>query len=275
MQSRASLFRIILSALMATGVLAPGSRARAQKTVPVDMASGWIRRDWDKCRDPSRMRQGNRSITIETDTSAALYWQIPTRSGQPMKIDRNQGWIRECDRPPADFDRQIQKQDRNGDQLLDASEYRYVTWRWRVDNTIDDRATIDSNGKIQREGDDFAAKLGISILKKGSDDLREISYIWTRTLPEETVIVHEKRVLFWSFQYHRIVAESGEAAVNTWVPEVRNLYADYKRIYPNEEPGRIVRIYVMTDSDNTRDRVTGSFAEIEFHKRHPSGYAEK
>ena len=51
------------------------------------------------------------------------------------------------------------------------------------------------------------------------------------------------------------------SAVNStplaWVPETRNLYEDFKRFYPDEEPKEVVRIYLMSDSDNTGSKVTG------------------
>ena len=268
-ESIARTLRSILPVLTLSGAMAVGACAWAQDAVPVDMASGWVRRDWDECRGRTRLVLENKIITIASDTSAALFWQIPTRSGRPMDIDMGQRWVRECDPPPSGFGEEIQKRDREGDRLLSVSDYRYVTWRWRIDRTIDDRETVDSEGKIQKAGDDFAAKIGISILRKGSDNLREIAYVWTRALPEESVLIQERRILFWNYKWHRIVAESGAENAGAWVGEIRDLYADYKRIYPDEEPGRIVRIYLMADSDNTGDRVTGSFAGIEFHRRKP------
>jgi hypothetical protein len=237
--------------------------------VTLDMSSDWIRRDWSECEDPSRMSSDRNKLTIKTEDSAALYWQVPTRNGA-LEIDANQDWIQSCDRPPRDFAQTVSR-GANRSRLLNVADHRYFTWKWNVSNTIDDAKTIDEDGRIQADGDDFAAKIGISILKKGTNDPREISYVWMRSLPEETVIVHEKRVLFWRFQYHRIVAESGEGQVGKWVSEARDLYADYKRIYPNEEPGEIVRIYVMSDSDNTTSKVTGTFSDLTFAKKRPTG----
>lgn len=209
-----------------------------------------------------------KTMKIETERSAALYWQVPIRSGH-LSIDRDQSWIQECDRPPQSFARSVSR-DAKQSELMDVSDFRYFTWKWRVSNTMDDRNTIDEEGVIQKEGDDFAAKIGITILKKGSDSPREISYVWTRNLPEEKVIVQQKRIVFWKFKYHRIVAESGEEQVGKWVAEARDLYADYKRIYPDEEPGKIVRIYVMSDSDNTESKVTGAFSDLSFKRTKPT-----
>ncbi len=259
----------ILQALPIFGILLSVSVLSAQETVPVQMENGWLRRDWAKCEGNTQLVTQDNTATITSDHSAALFWQIPTREGKALDIDRDRTWIQECDRPPTDFDSEILGKDPDNQKLLNVSDYRYITWKWRVNGTIDDRQTADKDGKILKEGDDFAGKLGISILKKGSDDLREIAYVWTRSIPEESILYQEKRVLFWRYRWHRIVTQSGNQQVGEWVPELRDIYADYKRIYPNEEPGRIVRIYLMSDADNTATQISGAFSNIEFHKNKP------
>ncbi len=260
--------KVLLTLIAVHTLIATATPTASQERVSLDLASLWLRRDWNDCEDPSRLIQQNGSLTIQTEKSAALYWQVPTLHG-PLDIETDTDWIRDCNRPPRDFANDVRRIDRETGVLLDASDHRYLSWKWRVSNTVDDRETVDKKGKIQRKGDDFAAKLGVSLLRKGSDDLREISYVWTRSLPEESILVQEKRIFFWRFQYHRIVAESGESNVGRWVPEVRNLYADYRRVYPNEEPGRIVRVYLMSDSDNTGGAVTGAFSDLAFHRTRP------
>jgi hypothetical protein len=257
-------FKLIL---LLSIVLASYGSSWSQATISLDMSQDWTRRDWSECEDASIMSSDHHKLTIATERSAALYWQVPTKQG-PLGIDSSLGWVEECDRPPRNFAKTVA----DGPQrqsLLDVSDYRYFTWKWNVTNTIDDANTIDANGRIQPDGDDFAAKLGISILKKGSNELREVSYVWTRNLPEESVLLHEKTILFWRFRYHRIVAQTGDKQVGEWVSEARDLYADYKRIYPDEEPGKIVRIYVMSDSDNTESRVTGTFGDLRFQTTRP------
>jgi hypothetical protein len=259
--------RKIKRSILLSIVMASCGSAWSQTPISLDMSQGWTRRDWFECEDASKMSSNRDKLTIATDSSAALYWQVPTKGG-PLPIDTNLDWVQDCDRPPRDFAQTVA----DGPQrqsLLDVSDYRYFSWKWNVTNTIDDKNTIDSDGKIQPEGDDFAAKLGIAILKKGSNQLREISYVWTRNLPEESVLLHEKRILFWRFKYHRIVAQSGDKQVGEWVSEARDLYADYKRIYPGEEPGKIVRIYVMSDSDNTDSKVAGTFSDLTFQPQRP------
>lgn len=233
--------------------------------VPVDMTTGWYRRDWDGCDDPSEMSLVEGAMNLRTESSAVMYWQVPMRSGRPLALNADQKWIRECDRPPRDFGKTIRRGLQEED-FLDASELRFLSWRWRIEGTVDDSDTVDDKGKIRSQGDDFAAKLGVSILSRGSENLREVSYVWTRTLPEDALLFQETKVLFFRARYYRIVAESGEAHAGDWVEESVDLHADFKRAYPDEEPGTIVRVYLMSDSDDTGSRTAASFAGLRFSR---------
>ena len=251
-------------------LLTLSSITHAQDHISVDMNADWLRRDWDKCRENVKTQYQNGVFTIQSDQAAALFWQVPTQNGTALPIDRTQNWVERCDRPPTGFEKDIRKQAKNQHPLISVSEYHHISWRWRISNTIDDSQTVDKKGKIQKKGDDFAAKLGISILNT-EGKLREIAYLWTRTIPEETQLTQVTTIIPWllKFKWYRIVAQSGDQYINTWVNETRNLYKEFKRFYPNEEPAEIVRIYLMSDSDNTKSRVTGSFADLSFHKNSP------
>jgi hypothetical protein len=62
-----------------------------------------------------------------------------------------------------------------------------------------------------------------------------------------------------------IVVESGEAKLNQWVKEERNIYEDYKKAF-KEEPPAISGIAIMTDTDNTGESVTAFYGDIIFKK---------
>ena len=245
----------------------------AQDQIPVDLNTQWLRRDWDKCRENVTATYHNQAFTIQSDHAAALFWQIPTQSGQALEIDHNQSWVQKCERPPMGFEKDIQKGNR--DRLISVKDYPYISWQWRITNTIDDKDTANKKGEIKKDGDDFAAKVGISILNH-KEELREIAYLWTRTIPEETVLTQKTTVVRWLYEFilYRIVAQSGDQQLNTWVNEKRNLYEDFKKIYPNEEPREIVRVYLMSDSDNTGSTTSGAFANLLFHKNPPAGYVK-
>ena len=237
--------------------------------VTIDMTR-WYRRDWQKCRSATTMQFVDGAVHIVSEKSGGLFWQIPLLQGTPMDLDRDENrWLDECKRPPVSFNKEIER--RGFDDLLDMGEHRQITWRWKVDHsTVDDANLVDDKGKVEKEYDDFPAMIGISMLKKGSDTVREIAYVWTRSLPESTILTAETTVipLIWKMKWRRIVAESGTENFGRWVRESHDLYEDYRRGYPGEEPGKILRIYLMTDTDNTKSRSSAWYADIVFH-RHP------
>ncbi|MYD61133.1 MAG: DUF3047 domain-containing protein [Gemmatimonadetes bacterium] len=264
------MIRNIFWNLLKIGFLIFPCVVQAQDRVAVDMGGDWLRRDWDDCGENVTGQHRDGVFAIRSDHAAALFWQVPTKNGTALSIDRSQDWIKRCDRPPRSFGKDVREQAQGQYDLISATEYPYISWRWRVSNTIDDSGTADHKGKIQKSGDDFAAKIGISVLNTRGK-LREVAYLWTRTIPEETSLTQVTSVALGivKYKWYRIVAESGDQNVNQWVGESRNFYRDFKRFYPDEEPAEVVRVYLMSDSDNTGSKVTGAFADLMFHRRPP------
>jgi len=258
---------MLLVAIAGGTALAVAQAPATPETLPLDM-SVWYRRDYARCNGAGRVTKGGTSITIEADHSALKYWQVPTLLG-PLPINERAGWIRRCDRPPGAFAAEARKRGEAEQIMVQITDYPYVTWRWRIDGTVDDSRTANAAGKIQSAGDDFAAKIGFQMIPKGGDDLREVAYVWTRSIPEGTTLVQEAGALFWHFSFYRIVAESGDDHVGEWRTETRNLLEEYRRIWPDEEPGALMRIFLMTDGDNTGTKVAASYADIVLHRSPP------
>ena len=233
--------------------------------------SQWYRRDWDDCESATRFHFADGLVHITSDRSGGLFWQIPTIQGRPITLDpKDHPWLDDCRRPPRSFNSEIVKQ--GFDQFIDVADYPYVSWRWKVDNSTIEEQLVDSNGKLKKGFDDFAGKIGISILKKGSNTIREVAYVWSSNLPESLMFKTETTIIpmLWKMEWRRFVVESGRESEGRWVSESRNLYEDFKRGYPGEEPGKILRILLQTDSDNTQSRTDAWYADIAFHK-HPPG----
>ena len=266
-QLRPPVALILLVAIAGGTALAGAQAQELPDTLPLDM-SVWYRRDYNRCNGAGRVTTGGDSITIQADHSALKYWQAPTLIG-PLPINERWGWIRRCDRPPGAFAAEARKRGEAEQILIRVEDYPYVTWRWRIEGTVDDSRTASPAGKIMRAGDDFAAKIGFQMLPEGSDDLREVAYVWTRSIPEGTTLVQEAGALFWHFKFYRIVAESGDEHVGEWRTETRNLLDEYHRIWPDEKPGVLVRIFLMTDGDNTGTIATASYADIVLHRNPP------
>jgi hypothetical protein len=83
-----------------------------------------------------------------------------------------------------------------------------------------------------------------------------LMYIWSEQVPLETVIPSAH-----TSQIKMLVASSGPAGLGQWQTLRRDLRADYKRAF-NEEPGALLGIGVMTDTDNTGAKASARYADI-------------
>ena len=247
----------------------PGHAKDRADEASVDMDQ-WYRRDWHECKSATKFNYFGNTVQITSEQSTGLIWQIPTVNNTPMVLDReSNAWLEDCERPPRSLNSEISE--RGVDDLIEVSEFRYVSWRWKVDYATMKDQQVEQGKKLKSKYDDFPAKFGITIQRKGSSSIREVAYIWSKTLPEDRMFRAETTIIpkIWKLKWWRFVAESGLEHPGTWVPEVRDLYEDYKKAYPGEEPGKILRVYLMTDSDNTKSRVSTWYADIMFHKEAP------
>jgi len=60
-----------------------------------------------------------------------------------------------------------------------------------------------------------------------------------------------------------LVVASGASGLGQWQSVRRNLAEDYRRAY-GAEPGRVLGVAVMTDTDNTGAKAVGQYSDIRF-----------
>ena len=157
---------------------------------------------------------------------------------------------------------------------INPKEYPIVQWRWKVTNIL-------KKGDVHRkEGDDYPARIYITfeydpsklsffekvkyetikLLYGQYPPLGAINYIWESKAPIGTVVPNP-----YTDRVKMIVVESGEAKLNQWLNEERNVYEDYKKAF-GEEPSMISGIAIMTDTDNTGESATAYYGDILFSK---------
>lgn len=83
-----------------------------------------------------------------------------------------------------------------------------------------------------------------------------LMYVWEGAAPLESVIVNAR-----SARVRKIVVESGPQHLRQWRQYRRNLRDDYRRAF-GEEPGPLLGVALMTDSDNTRSKAGAWYGEI-------------
>lgn len=150
-----------------------------------------------------------------------------------------------------------------------------LAWRWRVDRLVQG-ADLRS-----RSGDDAAAKVCVffdfpedqlSLLERaglamarsvtGEDVPSEaLCYVWDNRLPRGSLLPNA-----FTRRIRMLVLQSGPPAIRgTWVPEHRNLLADYRRAFGDEAGDRtpdVAGVSVSADADNTGGNGLAFIAEL-------------
>jgi DUF3047 family protein len=159
---------------------------------------------------------------------------------------------------------------------IDPKEFPIVQWRWKVENLL-------KNSDVSRkDGDDYPARLYITFeydpekvsfgtkLKFkagqaifGDIPIAALNYIWESKTPVGTIVDNA----YTDFA-KMVVVESGPQKVGMWVEESHNIYEDYKKAF-GEDPPMIKGVAIMSDTDNTNERVTAYYGDIVFLQRSP------
>ena len=85
-----------------------------------------------------------------------------------------------------------------------------------------------------------------------------LMYVWCNSREPGTVIRSPR-----TDRIRKLVVESGELRLNRWLDYERDIRADYERVF-GEQPGALVGIAIMTDSDNTQSRASAWYGPVHF-----------
>jgi hypothetical protein len=133
---------------------------------------------------------------------------------------------------------------------FDPKQYPLISWSWKIDNIL-------QHGDARtRAGDDYAARVYVIFPSIFFWNTRAINYIWANRLPEGEAI-------FSSYTKNSVMiaVESGDQAAGQWRNEQRNIAEDYRRFF-GQQPPRAGFIALMTDSDNTGEKVSACYGPI-------------
>ena len=92
------------------------------------------------------------------------------------------------------------------------------------------------------------------------DNGQDLTYFWSAELPPETGF--RCPIPTWQGRETHLAVRSGQGQLGQWVPEERNLYADYKR-WVGEPPARIVRVWLIALSLFRRQEGQCEYGTIE------------
>jgi hypothetical protein len=86
-----------------------------------------------------------------------------------------------------------------------------------------------------------------------------LMYVWDSRAEVDTVVLNRR-----SDRIRKIILESGSTHLGQWRSYERDVRADYRRAF-GEDPGALIGLAVMTDSDNTQSRAEAWYGEIRLH----------
>lgn len=218
-----------------------------------------------------------RSILAVSGLAAALLPAVPGRSSQLAVILLNPAnWG--SGRPPADWQIKVVHgrpdisacTDGDGSCLhlrsskssfalergldVDPYENRYLAWRWKV-------TALPNGGDFRRAAtDDQAAQVLVAFA-----DRHVLTYIWDSTAPKGTMQNASSIPLV---HIYAVVCESGAAETNRWVPEARDVAADYERAYGKAAP-HVKGLRIQINSQHTGSVAESYFGEVVFRSKPP------
>ena len=85
-----------------------------------------------------------------------------------------------------------------------------------------------------------------------------LMYVWDGRTEVDSLVLNKR-----SDRIRKIVLESGPTHLGQWRSYERDVRADYRRAF-GEDPGALVGVAVMTDSDNTQSQAEAWYGEIGF-----------
>jgi Protein of unknown function (DUF3047) len=144
--------------------------------------------------------------------------------------------------------------------MIDPSVNRYLSWRWKAPQLI------PQADNTRRGSDDSPVRVIVAFdgdlvkLFSGREmPYATLMYIWENKLPVDSIVENTN-----TGRAKMIVAESGASRVGQWLSFTRDVVEDYRRAY-GEEPGPIISVGVMTDSNRTGTQITSFYGDIAFH----------
>lgn len=145
-----------------------------------------------------------------------------------------------------------------------------LSWRWKTDALVPGADNRDKKREdaplrmiVAFDGDKSTLPEAEQVRFKRAKKLfgRDVPYavlmyIWSDQVPVETVIPSAH-----TSQVRMLVVASGAGEVGSWQTVRRKFAEDHRRVY-GAEPGRVLGVAVMTDTDNTGTKATGRYADI-------------
>jgi len=132
---------------------------------------------------------------------------------------------------------------------IDPSQMPWLTWRWKV-------TQLPKGGDFRHSSaDDQAAQVLVAF-----DDRHIITYIWDSTAPQGTM---ENASSIPFVHISAVVLRSGSTDLNQWLPEARNVAADYQKSF-GKAATHIKGLRLQINSQHTGSSAESFFGQVIF-----------
>jgi hypothetical protein len=134
---------------------------------------------------------------------------------------------------------------------INIEKNQIISWRWKV-------ILLPENGDFrQGNTNDQAAQLFLAF--KGFFK-KSISYIWDTNAPTGATGTEDWKIVIVKV----LVVESGKDQLGQWVDVERNVYQDFKGLFGNNDPPRLVGVRFQINSQHTRSTAESCIESISF-----------
>ena len=83
-----------------------------------------------------------------------------------------------------------------------------------------------------------------------------LMYVWCNTREAGSVVMNPR-----TDRIRKLVLESGPKRLNLWLDYERDIRVDYLKVF-GEEPGRLIAVGIMTDTDNTKSTAQAWYGPV-------------
>lgn len=141
-------------------------------------------------------------------------------------------------------------------KLEDSIEPNLVlSWKWKIDkipprSSDDEKRTFDHTARIFVAFDTFIGPP------------RTVNYVWANDAKAGSTFDHPS-----SGRGKFIVLETGNEKAGQWLEYSRDVGADYKMLFGDDDPPDVVAVGLMTDADGTQTTVTGGYDDLVLRRK--------
>ncbi len=147
------------------------------------------------------------------------------------------------------------------EQKIDLHKTPFINWRWHIANRLSSHLN-----EQEQSGDDYAARVYV-VVSGGAAfwQTKAINYVWSSTSPVGKIWPSAYAYAAANGKMTMISLRSSTDETGIWYSEKRNVLEDLKQQF-GEDIRYIDAVAIMSDSDDSKGKVTAYYGDIYFTK---------